>query len=74
MNGMTPRRRALLLGCGTFADSSLAALRSPRRDVEELTKVLRDSFTSHYQVTVEIDCTSRRAQRAIEAFLLVSRA
>ena len=70
MAGSTPRRRALLLGCGTFADNSLAPLRSPQRDVEELTKVLRDNSTTNYQVVSEIDCTSRRAQRAVEAFLL----
>ncbi|MEU8216686.1 caspase family protein [Micromonospora taraxaci] len=61
------RRRALLIGCGTFVDSSLAQLRSPRRDVKEMSRVLYEA--GYVQVFAEIDCTSRAAQRAVEAFL-----
>jgi hypothetical protein len=67
-----PRRRALLIGCGSFADSSLAQLRSPRRDVEELGRVLREA--GYGQVSAEIDCTARQAQRAVEGFLRQARA
>ncbi|MEG3635239.1 caspase, EACC1-associated type [Micromonospora palythoicola] len=65
------RRRALLIGCGTFTDSSLAQLRSPRRDVEELGRVLQE--VGYSQVSAEIDCDARAAQRAVEAFLLQAR-
>ncbi|MEV6599614.1 caspase family protein [Actinoplanes sp. NPDC051346] len=66
-------RRALLLGCTTFADPTLAPLRSPRRDVEELAGVLSRSGTCGYTVSAELDCTSRTAQRAIEGFLARAR-
>jgi Caspase domain len=65
------RRRALLIGCGTYTDSSLAQLRSPRRDVEELCRVLQEA--GYGQVSAEIDCTARAAQRAVEAFLVQAR-
>ncbi|MEU4422472.1 caspase family protein [Actinoplanes sp. NPDC024001] len=65
------RRRALLVGCGTYTDSSLAQLRSPRRDVEELGRVLREA--GYDQVSAQIDCNAREAQRAVEAFLLQAR-
>ncbi|MDG4795472.1 caspase family protein [Micromonospora sp. WMMD1082] len=65
------RRRALLVGCGTFTDSSLAQLRSPRRDVEELGRVLQE--VGYSQVSAEIDCNARDAQRAVEAFLSQAR-
>lgn len=68
MNVPPPRRRALLLGCRTFADVSLAPLRSPLRDVEELSRALRDPFIGRYSVQTEVDCTSQQAQRAIEGF------
>jgi hypothetical protein len=68
-----PQRRALLLGCGTFADRSLPALRSPRRDVEQFGGVLRDPSNCRYTVTAEVDCTSRHAQRAIEGFFADAR-
>lgn len=73
MTGEPPRRRALLLGCGTFADPSLAALRSPHRDVEELDRVLRDPDNCGYTVTSLVDCTSQRAQREIEGFFSTAR-
>lgn len=73
MTGAPSRRRALLLGCGTFSDTSLAPLRSPRRDVEELSRVLRDPDTGRYTVTSELDCVSRQAQRAIEGFFAGAR-
>ena len=73
MTSEPPRRRALLLGCGTFADSSLAALRSPHRDVEELERVLRDPDNCRYTVTSQVDCTSQRAQREIEGFFSTAR-
>ncbi|MCM4077480.1 caspase family protein [Paractinoplanes hotanensis] len=58
-------RRALVLGCCTFKDESLAKLRSPRRDVHDLGRVLTDQ---RYTVKTEIDCSSRTAQREIEGF------
>jgi hypothetical protein len=64
-------RRALLIGCEGFADASLAQLRSPRRDVEELGAVLRR--VGYGQVSAEVDCTARQAQRAVERFLLEAR-
>ncbi|WP_431895757.1 caspase family protein [Micromonospora haikouensis] len=67
------RRRALLLGCGSFTDPSLAQLRSPRRDVEELTRVLRSPGTCGYTVNTEVNCDSRQAQRAIEGFFSSAR-
>jgi len=73
MTGGSPRRRALLLGCGTFADGSLAELRSPRHDVDELTQVLRDPEKCRYTVTAEVDCTSQRAEREIEGFFSAAR-
>ncbi|GGQ81736.1 caspase, EACC1-associated type [Couchioplanes azureus] len=69
----SPPRRALLLGCTTFADPTLASLRSPRRDVEDLEQVLRHSRSCGYDVSTELDCTSRTAQRAIEGFLARAR-
>ncbi|MFI7601560.1 caspase family protein [Actinoplanes sp. NPDC049681] len=72
MNG-TPARRALLLGCTTFADPTLASLRSPRRDVRELERVLGSPGSCGYQVSTELDCPSRTAQRAIEGFLAQAR-
>jgi hypothetical protein len=66
-------RRALLLGCGRFADRTLAALRSPGRDVAELERVLLDAKTCGYAVTSTVDCTSRQAQREIEGFFAAAR-
>ena len=63
-----PARRALLLGCSTFADPSLARLRSPRKDVEELARLLRDPDHCRYEVFTEVDCSSQRARREIESF------
>jgi hypothetical protein len=63
-----PPRRALLLGCSTFADPSLARLRSPRKDVEDLARLLRDPDYCRYEVTTEVDCSSQRARREIESF------
>ncbi|MGK5682685.1 caspase family protein [Actinoplanes sp. URMC 104] len=63
-----PPRRALLLGCSTFADPSLARLRSPRKDVEELARLLRDPDHCRYEVATEVDCSSQRARREIESF------
>lgn len=71
MTAAPPRRRALLIGCGSFADSSLAQLRSPRRDIEELSRVLQKA--EYLQVSAEVDCTAREAQRAVQAFLLQAR-
>lgn len=73
MTGTSPRRRALLLGCTTFADATLAPLRSPRQDVEELSRVLRDPDRCGYTVTTEVDCTSGAARRAIDGFLSSAR-
>lgn len=67
------RRRALLLGCTTFADQSLPPLRSPRCDVEGLERVLRHPRFCRYDVSTALDCTSRTAQRAIEGFLADAR-
>jgi uncharacterized caspase-like protein len=61
----------LLIGCGAFTDSSLAQLRSPRCDVEQLDRVLQHA--GYAQVSTEVDCTARVAQRAVEAFLLQAR-
>jgi uncharacterized caspase-like protein len=66
-------RRALLLGCGKFADRKLAALRSPARDVAELERVLVNAKTGGYSVSSAIDCTSRQAQREIEGFFAAAR-
>lgn len=66
MSGTTPRRRALLLGCGTFEDRSLAALRSPARDVQDLDQVLRT--TGRYTVTTFLDGTGDQARREIDGF------
>jgi hypothetical protein len=66
-------RRALLLGCGRFADRTLAALRSPGRDVAELERVLLDAKICGYAVTSTVDCTSRQAQREIEGFFAAAR-
>lgn len=73
MTGGSSQRRALLLGCGTFADRSLAALRSPRQDVQELARVLRDPDKCRYALTAEVDCTSQDARRAIERFFSAAR-
>ena len=73
MTSMPARRRALLLGCGKYSDSSLAPLRSPRRDVEELAQALNDERGLPYAVTTMVDCESRQAQRAIEHFLSEAR-
>jgi beta-lactam-binding protein with PASTA domain len=62
------RRRALLLACAEFIDPGLPALRSPRRDAEALAEVLADTTGPRYDVTAEINCTSRQAQVAIERF------
>ncbi|SCF05186.1 caspase, EACC1-associated type [Micromonospora chokoriensis] len=71
MTEATRKRRALLIGCGTFTDSSLVQLRSPRRDVEDMTRMLYEA--GYAQVFADVDCTTRAAQRAIEAFLLEAR-
>ncbi|MFC4068557.1 caspase family protein [Actinoplanes subglobosus] len=73
MTGSSPRRRALLLGCGTFADPTLAPLRSPRQDVNELAGVLRDPDRCRYAVTARVDCTSQDARREIEGFFAAAR-
>ncbi|WP_238161714.1 caspase family protein [Micromonospora endolithica] len=73
MTGARQRRRALLLGCDSFTDPSLAQLRSPCRDVEELTRVLRSRDTCGYTVTAEVNADSRQAQRAIEGFFSSAR-
>ncbi|MFI5951846.1 caspase family protein [Micromonospora chalcea] len=69
MSRATPRRRALLMGCGTFADDSLAPLRAPRRDVGALASTLKDPVIGGYEVTEVIDATSREALRSAERFL-----
>jgi hypothetical protein len=66
-------RRALLLGCGKFADSALPALRSPARDVAELERVLRDARNCGYAVSSAVDCTSQQAERQIEGFFAAAR-
>ncbi|MDG4830019.1 caspase family protein [Solwaraspora sp. WMMD1047] len=71
MRERSRRRRALLIGCGTFADDSLAQLRSPRHDVEELGRVLHEA--GYTEVSPRVDCTAREAQRAIEEFLQQAR-
>ncbi|MDG9674702.1 caspase family protein [Micromonospora sp. DH14] len=71
MTEVTRQRRALLIGCGTFTDSSLAQLRSPRRDVEDMSRMLYEA--GYAQVFADVDCTTRAAQRAVEAFLLEAR-
>jgi len=58
----------LLLGCSTFADPSLARLRSPGKDVEELARLLRDPDHCRYEVATEVDCSSQRTRREIESF------
>ena len=68
MTAERPRRRALLLGCGTYLDRSLAPLRSPPRDVKEFRRVLVDPDIGCYSVTAKVDCTSQDALRSIEAF------
>ncbi|WP_164842574.1 caspase, EACC1-associated type [Actinoplanes solisilvae] len=57
-----------MLGCSTFADPSLARLRSPRTDIEELARLLRDPDHCRYEVATEVDCSSQRARREIESF------
>jgi predicted regulator of Ras-like GTPase activity (Roadblock/LC7/MglB family) len=69
-----PPRRALLLGCGTFADDELAPLRSPRHDVAMLGRTLRDPTVGGYHVTESIDATCQQARRSIEGFLRDARA
>ncbi|SNY38097.1 caspase family protein [Paractinoplanes atraurantiacus] len=68
MTRNAPKRRALLLGCGTFADPSLAPLRSPRRDVDELAGVLSHPDLCRYEVSAKRDCTSQEARLEIERF------
>jgi hypothetical protein len=73
MTAGSDRRRALLVGCGTFADGSLTALRSPAKDVSELGRVLGDSGRGGYDVTTLVDRTSAAVQREIEGFFAGAR-
>ena len=73
MTAGNARRRALLLGCGTFADGSLAALRSPAKDVHELGRVLSDPERGGYDVTTLVDRPSGVVQREIEGFFAGAR-
>lgn len=71
MTAALPRRRALLIGCGSYTDAALADLRSPRRDVGELRRVLREAGYS--EVPSHIDCTTQQAKLAMETFLQQAR-
>jgi hypothetical protein len=66
-------RRALLLACSAFADSSLPPLRSPETDVSALTDALADPNGSRYEVSSNTNSTSYEARIAIESFFTNAR-
>ena len=66
---MEPRTRsALIIAADRFADRSLAKLRSPVRDAEDLKRVLTDPSIGGYSVRLLMNGSAQAVREAVEEF------
>src|SRR3712207_5691851 len=68
-----PRRRALLVATGAYADPGLAALRAPTGDVDALAAVLQDGLIGEFDVTRLVDRPTEELKMRIESFFADAR-
>lgn len=66
----SPLRLALVVGCGSYDDSSLQALQATLTDVESITEVLRDGTRCRFDSCVPIvDRSKAEVEREVHRFL-----
>ena len=62
------RRRALIVATGTYADATLAGLRAPGRDAEELAAILEDAAIGGFDVETVLDVPADGLRRRVARF------
>ncbi|WP_237534614.1 caspase family protein [Streptomyces sp. SID3343] len=66
------RRRALLIGTGTYEHARLPTLLSPEVDCTRLTEVLRDPEVGQFEVQQLMDVDRSTLEKAIEGFFVTA--
>jgi streptogramin lyase len=62
------RRRALIVATGTYADATLAGLRAPGKDAEELAAILEEAAVGGFDVETVLDVPADGLRRQVARF------